>query len=245
MRLHVAFLPSLVLPGLQVCVVVDVIRASTSLITLVDRGAMQIFIAAHPDGARRYAASHHGGVLVGEELGLAPRGFDYGNSPVELSTAAVAGKTVAFVTTNGTAAIHAVESSGPVLIGALRNAAAVTAEAARIGRERHAGITIVCAGREGAFGIDDAYTAGCLIDLLRREDEGEMTDAAMAALRLYRSERDPIALFRASAAGRNVIQLGLGDDVVFCAQLDASAAVPALGRELHLLDRVGATAPSA
>lgn len=238
MKLHVAFVPPLVQPIRQVCVVVDVIRASTSLVTLLDGGANRILVAAHPDAARRYAAAHGDVVLAGEELGVAPRGFHYGNSPVELSAADVAGKTVVFVTTNGTAAIHAVETYGPVLVGALRNATAATREAARIAGEIEAGITIVCAGREGAFGIDDAYAAGCLIDLLEDRVDGDLSDAAAAALRLYRSEPDPGALFRTSAAGRNVINLGLDDDVTFCTRRDASAAVPMLGRELVLLEPV-------
>jgi 2-phosphosulfolactate phosphatase len=219
-------------------VVVDVIRASTTLVTLLDRGAGEVLIAGHVEAARQYAARHPGTVLAGEELGLAPRGFHYGNSPVELSHAEVGGKTVVFVTTNGTAAIHAVDSRGPVLVGALRNAAAVTREAARIARSIDAGITIVCAGREGAFGIDDAYTAGCLVDLLQPGD-GEMTDGALAALRLFRSEPDAAALFRLSAAGRNVVGLGLADDVTYCAQRDLSTAVPTLGRELRLLSAGG------
>jgi len=238
MRLHVAFVPPLVLDSRQVCVVVDVIRASTTLVTLLDRGAGQVLIAGHVASARQYAAHHPGLVLAGEERGLAPRGFHYGNSPVELSRADVEGRTVVFVTTNGTAAIHAVEARGPVLVGALRNATAVSREAARLARGSDAGVTIVCAGREGAFGIDDAYAAGCLIDQLLAEGEAEdeMTDAALAALRLYRSEPDVAALFRASAAGRNVIGLGLGDDVSYCAERDRSTAVPTLGRELHILE---------
>ncbi|MGH2349218.1 MAG: 2-phosphosulfolactate phosphatase, partial [bacterium] len=110
MQLHVALVPPLVPPARQVCVVVDVIRASTTLVTLLDRGAGEVLIAAHVEAARQYAARHPGTVLAGEELGLAPRGFQFGNSPVELSHAEVTGKTVVFVTTNGTAAIHAVES---------------------------------------------------------------------------------------------------------------------------------------
>ncbi len=256
MRLHVALLPSLVLPSAQVCVVVDVIRASTTLVTLLDGGASEIFIAGHPDAARGYAATHPQTVLAGEEQGLAPKGFQYGNSPVELAGADVRGKTVAFVTTNGTAAIHAVESAGPVLVGALRNAAAVCREAAAEAHQIRAGVTVVCAGREGAFGIDDAYTAGCLIDLLLREvgstrhearDTGheglELTDAALAAVRLYRSDPDALGLFRMSAAGRNVISLGLGNDVTYCAQRDASTAVPRLGRELFLLESVDTRLP--
>jgi 2-phosphosulfolactate phosphatase len=239
MHLHVALVPPLVPPSPQVCVVVDVIRASTTLVTLLDRGAGDVLIAGHVEAARQYAARHPGTILAGEELGLAPRGFHYGNSPVELSHAEIGGKPVVFVTTNGTAAIHAVDSRGPVLVGALRNAAAVTREAARIARSLDAGITIVCAGREGAFGIDDAYTAGCLIDLLQAEGDGEMTDGALAALRLFRSEPDAAALFLLSAAGRNVAGLGLADDVTYCAQRDLSTAVPALGRELRLLSAEG------
>ncbi|HEY3248808.1 MAG TPA: 2-phosphosulfolactate phosphatase [bacterium] len=238
MYLHVALLPALVGPSPQVCVVVDVIRASTTLVTLLDRGAAEILIAAHPDAARRYAAAHPDTVLAGEELGVAPPGFNYGNSPVELSRAQVRGKTVAFVTTNGTAAIRAVESTGPVLVGALRNAAAVCRQAQATAHEIDAGITIVCAGREGAFGIDDAYTAGCLVDGLLTGIDGDLTDAATAALRLYRTEPDPASLFRHSAAGRNVIGLGLGDDVTYCLQRDASTAVPRLGGELFLLEAV-------
>ncbi|HEV8353874.1 MAG TPA: 2-phosphosulfolactate phosphatase [bacterium] len=248
MHLHVAFVPPLVQDSPQVCIVVDVIRASTTLVTLLDRGAGKVLIAGDVASARQYAARHPGLVLAGEELGLAPRGFQYGNSPVELSRADVSGRTVVFVTTNGTAAIHAVDTRGPVLVGALRNAAAVSREAARLARGINAGVTIVCAGREGAFGIDDAYTAGCLIDLLLMEvrptshesrgtshDGPELTDAALAALRLFRSDPDTTAVFRMSAAGRNVIGLGLGDDVTFCAERDRSTAVPMLGRELHTL----------
>ncbi|MGH2349298.1 MAG: 2-phosphosulfolactate phosphatase, partial [bacterium] len=133
-----------------------------------------------------------------------------------------------------------VESRGPVLVGALRNATAAGREAARIARTLDdAGITIVCAGREGAFGIDDAYTAGCLVDLLQAEGDGEMTDGALAALRLFRSEPDAAALFRRSAAGRNVAALGLADDVTYCAQRDRSTAVPTLGRDLQLLSADG------
>jgi 2-phosphosulfolactate phosphatase len=225
-----------------VCIVVDVIRASTTLVTLLDRGAGKVLIAGDVASARQYAARHPGLVLAGEELGLAPRGFQYGNSPVELSRADVSGRTVVFVTTNGTAAIHAVDTRGPVLVGALRNAAAVSREAARLARGINAGVTIVCAGREGAFGIDDAYTAGCLVDLILKEPNHdsrftihELSDAALAALRLFRSDPDTTAVFRMSAAGRNVIGLGLGDDVTFCAERDRSTAVPMLGRELHTL----------
>lgn len=236
MRLHVAFLPSLVLPGPQVCVVVDVIRASTTLVTLVERRAAQVLIASDVAAARRMASRLEGAVLAGEEEGLPPQGFDYGNSPVDLSRADLAGRPVIFVTTNGTAAVRAVERDGPVLVGALRNGTAVSREAWETAGDRQADLTIVCAGRENAFGIDDAFCAGYLVDRVMQFGAVELTDGAMAGLRLYRSEPDALELFRLSAAGRNVIRLGLADDVTYCAERDVSTAVPRLGRELRILE---------
>lgn len=236
MRLHVAVLPALVLPGPHVCVVVDVIRASTTLVALVERGAGPVYIAGDIPAARRAAAAHNGAVLAGEADGLAPSGFDYGNSPVEVAHAPVSGRAVIFVTTNGTAAIRAVHDAAAVLVGSLRNGAAAAQAAAALAAAQRVGLTIVCAGREGGFGIDDAYTAGYLVHRLMAAGSFDLTDGALAAQRLYAGERDALALFTQSAAGRNVIGLGLQADVAYCAERDVSSVVPRLGRELFLLN---------
>ena len=250
MRLDVAFVPTLRAPihdspssarprhlarNRHLCIVVDVIRASTSLITLVERGASRVFIAGDIDSARA-AAPRTGAVLAGEQEGLAPPGFTYGNSPVELSRASVDGRPVVFVTTNGTAAIRAVTDARTVLVGALRNGAAVCREAWAEATAHGDDITIVCAGREHAFAIDDAYCAGYLIHRILESGSGDPTDAAMAAVMLFRSEPDAQAVLTRSAAGRNVIRLGLVEDITYCAQRDASSVVPRLGRELFLLE---------
>src|SRR2546426_2744157 len=99
-------------------------------------------------------------------------------------------------------------------------------------------LAVVCAGREGGFAIDDAYCAGYLVDTLLQYGSPELTDASIAALRLYRSEPDTLAVFSQSAAGRNVVRLRLADDVAFCAQRDVSDLVPAFGKELYLLEEV-------
>lgn len=236
MQLHVAFLPALVIPRPQICIVVDVIRASTSLVTLVERGAQRILIASSVAAGRRVRERDTGVVLAGEERGVAPPGFDFGNSPVELSKAEIQGRSVVFVTTNGTAAILAVRSALAVLVGCMRNGSAVCHEALRRARQHEADVTVVCSGRAGAFGLDDAYCAGYLATKLMQEEALPLTDAAEASLRLYHSEADPVALFRQTAAGRNVIEIGLEDDLDYCAVREASLAVPVLGRELHLLE---------
>lgn len=248
MRLHVAFHPTLLATGAQppvpperpqACVVGDVLRASTTLVTFVERGAARIYIASSVQAARTGAAGVHGAVMAGELDGVAPPGFHYGNSPVEASRAEIAGRPVVFVTTNGTVAIEAVHALGPVLVGALRNASAVVEEAVGAARERGCDLTIVCAGREGAFGLDDAYCAGVLAERIMRLEAVALTDAAAAALRLCRSAPDALDLFRRTAAGQNVIRLGLGPDVDYCAEVDVSRAVPRLGRELWMLDGRG------
>src|SRR5256885_1088414 len=97
-------------------------------------------------------------------------------------------------------------------------------------------LAVVCAGREGAFSIDDAYCAGYLADALLAYGSADLTDGAIAALRLYRSEPDALAIFSQSAAARNVVRLGLTDDVAYCAQRNVSEVVPRLGRELYLVE---------
>ena len=146
-----------------------------------------------------------------------------------------------FVTTNGTTAIRAVQALGPVLVGALRNVTAAAAEAVALSQERSCDLTIVCAGREGAFGIDDAYCAGALVERILRHGTFEPTDGAGGALRLYRTEPDARVVFTRAAAGQNVIRLGLRRDLDFCAEVDVSKVVPRLSRELRMLDdgRVG------
>ncbi|MDQ7843638.1 MAG: 2-phosphosulfolactate phosphatase [Armatimonadota bacterium] len=245
MRLHVAFHPSLLLTGAldpapvdrpQVCVVVDVLRASTSLVTLVERGADGVYIAPSVAVARARKGELPRVVMAGEEGGLAPEGFDYGNSPVELAAAEIRGRPVIFVTTNGTAAIRAVAGLGPVLIGAMRNGAAAAAEAFRLARAAGSDVTLVCAGREGGFGLDDAYCAGYLTSRLLEHGPFDLTDGAEAALLLYRSEPDTLAVFLRAAAGRNIVRLGLQADVSYCARRDCSSVVPTVGRELRLVE---------
>src|SRR5256712_10988578 len=196
MRLHVAFLPSLVPTGRpgsersQICLVVDVIRASSSLVTIAERGASRILIAGDVESARQAATSWDEVVLVGEEEGLAPAGSHYGNSPVELARAPLRGRPVVFVTTNGTAAIRAVKDADAVLVAAMRNGAAVCREAWRGGSGGGGGLPVGWGGREGAFSIDDAYCAGYLADALLTHGSAGLTYGTIPAPRLYRNEPD-------------------------------------------------------
>lgn len=236
-RVHVAYTPRELDGPMDVAIVVDVIRASTTIVTLVERGCRPLLLSATVHRARQARAAAPDLLLIGEQGALPPEGFDLGNSPVEVARAAVAGRGAALVTTNGVPAIHAAAQAGTVLVGCLRNARAV-AEAAWAAAPEGGEIVIVCAGRAenpGGFGLDDAYGAGVLVGRLQGLGATTLTDAAEAARLLTVAEPDPLALFRRSAAGRNVTRLGLGDDVVFCAEVDRTTVVPRVGVDLVLL----------
>ena len=235
-RIDVALRPGLA-PAMGVVLVVDVLRASTTLVTLVERGCGPIHLAPTIEAARRAAAGGNRPLLVGEEGGLPPAGFDYGNSPVELAAAPIAGRRVVFATTNGAPALHAAASAEVVLVACLRNATAA-AHAAWEASAEGGSIVIICAGRAenpGGFGVDDLYTAGILVQRLTDLGDLILTDGAQAARLVAAAEPDPLRMLQRSAAGQSLMRLGLGEDIVFAAAVDRSVAMPRLGRHLFLI----------
>lgn len=234
MDLDVAFLPEEAGPlrG-RIAVVVDVIRATTSLLTMLERGCAEVLVAPTLDAARRYRQAHADVLLAGEQDGRAPEGFDFGNSPVEFAGAFLTGRRVVFATTNGTRAMRLAGDAAGVFLGCLRNRSAAAQAAAAAG----VGISVVCAGRQGRFSLEDAYTAGAIVETLADHHGAkiDLTDAGVAARQLYRSAGDPAALLRQTRAGRRVIEIGLGSDLEYCAQVDRSTLVPRLGDRVRVV----------
>ncbi len=230
-QLRVALLPELIEPDpAGVCAVVDVIRASTTLIELAGAGDPEVWLAADHAAARAAAARLGPGVLLGgEEGGLRPEGYDFGNSPREVAGGAHAGRRVIFVTTNGTNALRRWSTARRTYVGALRNRSAV---ARRLLDEAAAGgsMTVVCAGKEGTLALDDVYTAGAIVArILELRPEMEIDEAAVVALRVARAQPDAAAALAESQSALVLAGVGLSGDVPWCAAIDASDAVPELG----------------
>ncbi len=219
MHVHVAFTPD-ELAAAPTGVVIDVIRATSTICQALASGYERVLCAAEVEDARALAAG--GGVtLGGERLGVRIEGFDLGNSPREDLTART--PTLAMSTTNGTRAIvTAAERCERVLIASLLNLDAVT-EAARAHGDD---IAIFCAGVKGSFALDDSYLAGRIADRLG----GERSDAAEAAARLAASYATAEEAFRASRSGRNLINHGpdLEADIPYCARESVLDVVPRL-----------------
>ena len=217
-------------PRGRATIVVDVIRATTSIATALAAGAERVIPVRTVEEARAEAARDGGALLCGERRGLPPRGFDLGNAPGEFERGSVAGRTLVFTTTNGTAAIEAARAAGvgSLRLGCFRNAGAgsrrVAADANAAGRD----VAIVCAGRRGRVSMDDAWCAGHLVErLVRTVMEAELTDGARAAQALSARLGPPTATGLAgTAAGRLLHAIGRSADLAVCAGLDDLEVVP-------------------
>ncbi|MGH3062451.1 MAG: 2-phosphosulfolactate phosphatase [Gaiellaceae bacterium] len=217
MRVHVAFTPAETVHA-PVAVVVDVLRATSTIAQALASGYRRVLCCAEIEEARGLRVRLGEGVLAGERLAQAIPGFELGNSPVEFVEPR--GETVVLTTTNGTRAIVAAAASAEtVLVGSLLNLAAV-AEAAR---EAGSAVEVVCAGVDGRFTLDDAYCAGRIATLLG----GERSDAAEAAVRLAGSFATAEEALRAA---ENPRQEALGDDLAWCARESVLAVAPRLAR---------------
>ena len=219
MHVHVAFTPDEAAAA-PTGVVIDVIRATSTICQALASGYERVWCAAEVEDARGLA--DEGAVtLGGERLGVLIDGFDLGNSPREYLT--VRSPILAMSTTNGTRAIvTAAERCERVLIASLLNLEAVT-EAARAHGDD---VAIFCAGVKGAFALDDSYVAGRIAGLL----SDDRSDAAEAAVRLAASYATAEEAFRASRSGRNLINHGpeLEADIPYCARESVLDVVPRL-----------------
>ena len=209
-------------------VVIDVLRATSSIVTALSSGAKAVVPAATSEEAVRLTANleKDGIVLAGERRMVKIEGFGLGNSPREMTAEAVAGKTIVLATTNGTPALVAAQGGDPVLVAAAVNFSAVADRARAVFTER-GDLVIICAGREKQFALEDAYTAGRLVKVVKKgARKVTLNDAAQVSLDLAGQQGGWEDAFDASDAARQLIEAGLGDDVAYCAHPDRFSVVP-------------------
>lgn len=215
-------------------VVVDVLRATTTMATMFERGLADVVVAETEELARTIAA-RDGRMLCGEVHGLPPKGFDHGNSPVEFLEADLSGQGAVLFTTNGTKAFCAAAARGIVYGGALANLEAVATAAAM-----HESVMVVCAGNSGGqrFALEDFAAATEIVQRLLAASPGaELGDAAglgldalgyedWIAVSLPQQTDKSARALRASAHGRRTAEIGFAADVHFAARRNTATAVP-------------------
>lgn len=235
MKLTVALTPRLLRdPRSSAVAVVDVLRATSSLVVMFDNGLLRAIVAENIQKARRLALANFS-LLCGEVKALPPAGFDHGNSPADLSRVSFRGKSAVIMTTNGTRALAAAAQARAAFAASLLNRTAAAerllAEAARLGVDA----AVLCAGNERgtAFSLEDTVAAGAIVDAAREIDPAlHLADDAWAAYHLWRWYRGDLArAFRHSAHARALAKMGLERDLAYAAQLDVTSTVPVLQRD--------------
>lgn len=222
MRLRVDLLPHGAYS--DVALVVDVLRATTTAVAYLERGARALLLTSTPEVA--LAQRGEGTVLAGERGGRPIPGFDLGNSPAEAAAGNFAHQSVVMNTTNGTAAAHLAAATGKhVLLAALTNAHAAARRARALATEE---IAVVCAGTDGQVGLEDVYAAGVLAEYLLAMGDFTPDDGARIALTVRRGFGNPAEVLAGSGHGAYLGGIGLEEDVRYAAGVSVSTVVPVL-----------------
>ena len=238
MRIDVATTPDAVAPEAlaeSTVLMVDVLRASTTMIAALGNGCAAIVPVADAAAARARARDYPEAeaLVAGERRGEPLAGFDLGNSPLEFTRERVGGRVVFFTTSNGTRALLAARRAATVGIAALVNMTAAATWAAGEGRD----VLVVCAGARGGRSLEDEVCAGLVVGhVLAGEIRFTSTAAAVQALEEGRRYGKDVGRLREDAAwARHLVRAGRGADVDACLMLDTTALVP---RYVSSVDKV-------
>jgi 2-phosphosulfolactate phosphatase len=208
-------------------VVIDVLRATSVVVHAMSQGAVEIIPTATVEEAFQMAKTFPRGttLLGGERETRKIEGFDLGNSPKEYVAKKVRGKRLILTTTNGTKAFKFVSSGREIMVGSFFNIRAVAQRCLDLDRD----LLLFPSGDEGNFSLEDTVCGGMLIDLVLKKGKRPMvlTDACLSAHILYqRFEGNLSDALRLSNHGKDLIDSGFGDDLLYCAQTDITPLVP-------------------
>ena len=208
-------------------VVIDVLRATSTIVTAINNGAKEVVPVASVEFAVKVSGGMFGGqiLLGGERNTKKIEGFALGNSPFEYSKDIVEGKTIVFYTTNGTKSIAKAKYSENLFTCSFSNISAVAKHLISLNTD----VEIVCAGRNNYFSIEDSICAGMLISKLKKVDENSLlNDSGTAVLTLYEKYgSNLIKMMKESDHGKILLENGFDADLEYCSSIDVIDAIPA------------------
>jgi len=211
----------------KLVVVIDVLRASSTIVTALANGCQGFIPILSPKQAKEEAQQFEKErvLLGGEREGKKIEGFDLGNSPREYRGEVVKDKTIIFSTTNGVKTLEMAKNAHRIIIGSFLNLHTICDYCTNYQGD----ILIICAGKEGKYSLEDTACAGMLIDSLKNtlSDTHQQSDANLTALLVYEKfNNNTLAILRKSQHGRYLENIGLGEDLKFCSQVDFFHIVP-------------------
>ncbi len=208
-------------------IIIDVLRASTTIATALYNGAKEVIPVASVESAVKVSGNLFGGAVIrgGERNGKIIEGFNLGNSPLEYTVEAVKGKSIIFCTTNGSPAMVKARYAKNMVIGSFVNMSKVV----QFIRDAQEDVVIICAGKQSAFCMEDAVCAGMMIKNITDETEIQLNDSAVAAQTLYQtSAKSLLKMIKNCNHGQQLTEIGFQGDLKFCAAIDTIPVLPQL-----------------
>jgi 2-phosphosulfolactate phosphatase len=207
-------------------IVIDVLRASTSIITSLANNAKSVTPVQTLQEALQLKKEHSNYVLVGERNGVKIQGFNLGNSPISLTVENVQNKNLIMKTTNGTKTLIKLQGSKWVVIGAFLNASAVAKKSAEIASKNGVGISVVLAGEENHFALEDFICAGAIVERLSNSIT-ELSDKALGALLAFNGAKQNLQKnISKSKHAQDLLKIGFSEDIEFACKIDLYNLVP-------------------
>lgn len=207
----------------SIVVVIDILRATSSITYGIDNGAEAIIPVAHVEDCLAYADK--GFLLAAERNGEVVVGYDFGNSPFSYTQEKVAGKTIVLTTTNGTKALHmAQERAHKVVIGSFLNLTSLCDWL----KTQDKNVLLLCSGWKDNFNLEDTLFAGAVVNVLRN-DFTHSDDACVVAEDMYLMAKDDLRTYlHKSSHSHRLAALNIEEDVKFCLKIDLCKAIPVL-----------------
>lgn len=204
-----------------VCGVIDVIRATTTMTVLLAKSCREIIISKSKSRSFFYKKIFKDYLICGEERGLPPKGFDYGNSPIEFMKLPIENKGIILKTTNGTKSFFKTLNSKGAFVVSLINIRHACEVILKEALDKNCNILFICSGERGKVSYDDTYTAGVAVKILLEElnCKFEISDSAKVALAVTNFEKDPSIALKRSSSYHSMLKVGLGPDVDLCSKL--------------------------
>jgi len=225
--LNVSFSPDFLLSSREdekshfdACVVIDVLRATSTIVTALSNGASEVLPVLNLEDAIEF--DKNGYLIGGERGGIKPSGFALGNSPAEYRMDVVMNKRICLTTTNGTKAlINARELANDIYVASFLNLSATVEKLSK-----YENIAIICAGNDGDVSYEDTQLAGCIVEKLHAIRGYDLSDSALIAFNLWQNlwQRLGRPQFTGSHA-RKLIKLGFERDVEYCSSIGVNSIV--------------------
>lgn len=207
-------------------IVIDIIRATTSIIASLANGAKSVVPIQTIKEAKLLRNKHTNYLLAGERNGVKPKGFDLDNSPLSLIKENVESKNLIITTTNGTKALVKSKRAKWVIVGAFVNADAVAKKSVEIASKNEVGISFVLAGQDNHFAVEDFICAGGIIERLPNNIV-ELSDKALGALLAFNGAKQTLQEnIRKSKHAQELLKIGFSRDIEFACHMDFYNLVP-------------------